>query len=144
MSFLAARRCEKRFSRSDELTRHIRIHSSERGRKKTAQQQAAAAAAAAAGGTPPVPGKKGKQGQSRQGSPSDEVSPDLPTAHHICLATSAYSRRVPDLGRSLADPMVIVCPSPAPRGAISSPHSRSRSTRRQRNPAHKPRTPTAP
>jgi hypothetical protein len=72
-------RCEKRFSRSDELTRHVRIHSSERGRKKTAQQQAQAQAAAVAtamnGGVAPPPstGKKAKGRESRQNSPGDEV-----------------------------------------------------------------------
>ena len=71
-------RCEKRFSRSDELTRHVRIHSSDRGRKKTAQQQAAAAAAAAAaanGQPPPPTGKKGSKAarESRQPSPAVEV-----------------------------------------------------------------------
>jgi len=53
------------------LTRHIRIHSSDRGRKKTAQQQAAAAAAAAAAANGQPIKKGGKQ--SRQGTPGDEV-----------------------------------------------------------------------
>jgi len=71
-------RCEKRFSRSDELTRHVRIHSSDRGRKKTAQQQAAAAAAAAAaanGQPPPPTGKKGSKAarESKQPSPAPEI-----------------------------------------------------------------------
>ena len=64
------RRCDKRFSRSDELTRHVRIHQTDRGRKKANQQ-------AAASGTNSPNGKEGvrpkKESTSRQGTPSEEV-----------------------------------------------------------------------
>lgn len=78
LSAALVNRCDKRFSRSDELTRHVRIHASDRGRKKAAAQAAAAAAAAGNGGGANSPqtaaGRKAKAQNSRGPSPIDEVS----------------------------------------------------------------------
>lgn len=74
--------CDKRFSRSDELTRHVRIHQTDRGRKKASQQAASNAASPA---TSPntaarenmeraAMGRKIKGRDSRAATPDDDVS----------------------------------------------------------------------
>lgn len=59
--FVSVCSCEKRFSRSDELTRHSRIHQTDRGKKKAAAQAAAIAS-----------GKIKSRQSSRANSPVEE------------------------------------------------------------------------
>lgn len=62
--------CEKRFSRSDELTRHSRIHSNPGGKRGKKAQ--AAAAAAAAGG---LSGLSGQQAKAEDSDGSFSLGP---------------------------------------------------------------------
>lgn len=95
--------CEKRFSRSDELTRHSRIHSNPGG-KRGKKAQAAAAAAAAAGGLSGLSGLHAKAEES-DGSfslgPSANSSaihtPNITPPGSVMVSLPSFSWHVPKI-----------------------------------------------